>query len=371
MHDGAPSPEDSYASVRDLIDSVEHWYHRIEVLPGLVTPGTHDSQEALRHLSLPEDCSGLRVLDIGARDGFFSFELERRGAEVLAIDYVPPDQTGFAVAKRVLGSRVQFMVDNVYNLSRERHGAFDLVLFLGVLYHLRDPLLALDRIWEVCRERLLVETQVLDNAFIDGRGAVRRLVDVAPALADAPIAQFYPDDTLGGEYTNWWSPSARCLAAMLEAAGFTVESQTVVGPRAIASATKALDPERLHHRQIEKSVFTESRNSYQPPDWLLDRLKLFEESEREKAVARARQQRLEKVEGELGRCRAELEDKQLELDRILADLARSRWDLEHARADRDQLESSLKMLRASRLFRYTAHLRRLYYRRRAGRGERP
>src|SRR6266496_1047254 len=105
--------------LQEKISSVPFWYHRIELKPGLITPGINDSQAVLKFLELPKDCSGLRVLDIGARDGFFSFELEQRGAEVLAIDYVPPDRTGFMVAKEILGSNVTYKVANVYDLDPE------------------------------------------------------------------------------------------------------------------------------------------------------------------------------------------------------------------------------------------------------------
>jgi tRNA (mo5U34)-methyltransferase len=85
------------------------WYHRIELAPGLVTPGVHDSQSGLRildGLGLPRDCSGLRVLDIGCRDGYFAFELGRRKATVVGLDDADPTVTGFSIAA-ALGSHVE------------------------------------------------------------------------------------------------------------------------------------------------------------------------------------------------------------------------------------------------------------------------
>ena len=79
-----PEPALSDEQVRERIAAVPHWYHQIEVRPGIVTPGINDSAGTLAQLDLPQDCTGLRALDIGARDGFFSFELERRGAQVVA-----------------------------------------------------------------------------------------------------------------------------------------------------------------------------------------------------------------------------------------------------------------------------------------------
>lgn len=239
---------------KELIDSVDPWYHRIEVLPGLVTPGVNKSQMVLEALDLPQDLSGKRVLDIGTRDGFFAFECERRGAEVTAIDYMPSQETGFPVAKELLGSDVEFVQENVYDLSEAKYGEFDLVLFLGVLYHLRDPMLALDRIWEVCRGRLIVETQTIDDALLTPKGDFARLADIDGDLESIPLMQFYPGDALNGDPTCIWAPNESCLRAMLEEVGFAVESQQRIGQRGIAFATWADDHERRYWRRRDRAV---------------------------------------------------------------------------------------------------------------------
>jgi tRNA (mo5U34)-methyltransferase len=246
--------EEDYRRARERIASVEHWYHRIEVLPGLVTPGVNDSPRVLSALRLPDDLTGKRVLDIGARDGFFSFECERRGADVLALDQMSPDQTGFQVSSELLGSKVRFEQDNVYNLSSERYGEFDLVLFLGVLYHLRDPLLALDGIWDVCRGRLIVETQLLDNAFQDSSGEFRTLASVAPELERTAVMQFYPGGSLNEDPTCVWAPNSACLRAMLESSGFEVDYEVTIGGRGIAAATKNEDSDEIYWRNLDRAV---------------------------------------------------------------------------------------------------------------------
>jgi tRNA (mo5U34)-methyltransferase len=202
----------------------------------------------LGHLGIPDRCEGVRALDIGVRDGFFAFELERRGADVVAIDYLDPAETGFPVAKELLGSSVEYRVDNVYRLAPEVHGGFDLVLFLGVLYHLRDPLLALDRIWDVCREGglLIVETQLLDEAFLQPDGSFKRL---SGALRETCLMQFYPGDTLSGDPTNYWAPNLACMRALLETAGFDVERAAVLGSRGVLHGRKVIDPSRIYHRR--------------------------------------------------------------------------------------------------------------------------
>ncbi|HZO07355.1 MAG TPA: class I SAM-dependent methyltransferase [Solirubrobacterales bacterium] len=243
-----------FASARAAIDAVDPWYHRIEVMPGLTTPGVNDSQLVLRALDLPADLSGLRVLDIGTRDGFFAFECERRGAEVTAVDYMPAEETGFPVARELLGSQVDFVQENVYELSYEKYGGFDLVLFLGVLYHLRDPMLALDRIWDVCRGRLIVETQTIDDALLTPEGAFARLTDIDPRLAAIPLMQFFPGAALNNDPTCVWAPNDAALRAMLEEVGFSVESQLRIGQRGLAFATWQDDPERRYWRRRDRAV---------------------------------------------------------------------------------------------------------------------
>src|SRR5262245_461583 len=151
------------AEVQRLIESVPHWYHRIPIRPGITTPGINDSAQTLELLDLPADARGLRVLDVGARDGFFSFEMERRGADVIAVDYAPAEKTGFRVAAGLLGSKVEFRNANIYALSPKEYGTFDIVLFLGLLYHLPDPIQALQILRALCTGRMCVESHVIDN----------------------------------------------------------------------------------------------------------------------------------------------------------------------------------------------------------------
>lgn len=245
---------DPVEQARRQVASVEHWYHQIEVAPGVVTPGVNESQLILSSLDLPENLAGKRVLDIGTRDGFFAFECERRGAEVTAIDYLPPEQTGFPVARELLGSEVEFIQENVYELSPERYGRFDLVLFLGVLYHLRDPMLALDRISDVAAGRLILETQVIDEALLTASGEFKRLDDLSPELPELPLMQFYPGAALNGDPTNVWAPNEACLRAMLEETGFEVESQLRLGQRGIAFAQRTADADQEFWRRRDRAV---------------------------------------------------------------------------------------------------------------------
>src|SRR5215813_12279415 len=126
------------------------WWHRFELPDGSVIQGVCEvsgMRERIGQFPIPSDLSGKRVLDIGAWDGWFSFEMERRGAEVVAIDCW--DNPRFHEMRARLRSKVDYRRMNVYELSPERVGRFDIVLFFGVLYHLKHPLLALERVCSV------------------------------------------------------------------------------------------------------------------------------------------------------------------------------------------------------------------------------
>ena len=241
--------------IRTKVGSV-NWFHQIEIAPGIVTPGVDRSAEKLRWLNLPADLTGQRVLDIGAFDGFFSFECEKRGAaEVVAIDAAPPP--GFNVAHELLGSQVKFYALNIYDLTPETFGQFDLVLCLGVLYHLRHPLLGLERVHAVCRGRLILETAICDHHFVDATRASHELAEIAPALLPVPIAQFYPGDELNGDYTNWWSPNIAALHGMLRSTGFIPQQMTAAGNRGCVHCLRVEAPEV--HEWVDTAKFA-------PPD---------------------------------------------------------------------------------------------------------
>ena len=186
------------------------WHHSIDLGQGVVTPGQDNSTKKLARLQLPESFAGKSVLDIGAWDGFFSFEAERRGAKrVLATDSFVwrgnvdwASKRGFDLSKRALGSRVEEMEIDVLDLSPDRVGTFDVVFFLGVLYHMKHPLLALERVASVARDFLVLET------------AVDMLDYKRPAIA------FYAGDEVGRDATNWCGPNPAAVVAMLKTVGF-------------------------------------------------------------------------------------------------------------------------------------------------------
>jgi len=205
------------------------WYHTIELAPGVVTKGWFDTRAVAPSLPWP-DLTGRRCLDVGTFDGFWAFEMERRGAaEVLAVDVPDPSQwdwpagseeearraigsrkgagDGFLIVKDALGSEVERRELSVYDLSPAAVGLFDFVYVGSLLVHLRDPVGALEAVHSICAPsaRLLL---------VDG-------IDFAlSALSRRPAAFL---DGRGRPW--WWKANAAGIARMVEAAGFHIESR--------------------------------------------------------------------------------------------------------------------------------------------------
>ncbi len=183
---GAAVPKDLRARVFS-----RPWFHRIDLGNGIVTPGFDDTPRKMNAVRMPENLSGKTVIDIGAYDGFFSFEAERRGAaRVLATDRFcwqgtgMTDGEGFKIAHRALQSRVEVKRIAVEDISPATVGLFDVVLFLGVLYHSPDPLRSLRAARSVCREMMIIET------YCDALDYPR------------PAMVFYPGATLNNDPSN-------------------------------------------------------------------------------------------------------------------------------------------------------------------------
>ena len=196
------------AELRARVEALR-WYHSIDLGNGIRTPGINNPQEGIARMRLPNDLTGKSVLDVGAWDGAYSFEAERRGASrVLATDSFSWDGTGwgskaaFELARETLGSKVEDETIDVFDLSPDSVGTFDLVLFLGVLYHLQDPVGALQHVASVTDEQLILETEV----------------DLM--LMRRPAAAFYPGTELNADATNWWGLNPAAVRGALRAVGF-------------------------------------------------------------------------------------------------------------------------------------------------------
>jgi tRNA (mo5U34)-methyltransferase len=229
----------------EIIRECPEWYHSIELAPGVITPGREPSEawaRKLHDLRLP-DLRGKSVLDIGAYDGYFSFAAERLGASrVTALDHYvwstdmveymkdwrksresgaplpPPHESRhwrpaelpgrrpFDAARAFLGSKVEPVVGDFMAMDLTSLGRFDVVLFLGVLYHLEDPLRAMRRLAAVTAPAGLavIETEAVE----------------VPRMGHAAFCEFFPGQELGNDPSNWWSPNAKALEGLCRAAGF-------------------------------------------------------------------------------------------------------------------------------------------------------
>jgi tRNA (mo5U34)-methyltransferase len=207
------------------------WFHNL-TLDGIQTApdhflGDYPRQKFRRFAaSLPSDLRGMTVLDIGCNAGFYAFEMKRRGADrVVAIDSDPRYLAQAELASRVLGLDIELRKLDVYRVAELRE-QFDVVLFLGVLYHLRHPLLALDLLHDhVVGDRLVFQSML--------RGSPEA-PDVAPdyPFEDRKVfeqpgfpAMYFVEQRYAGDWTNWWVPNRACAEAMLRSAGFAIEER--------------------------------------------------------------------------------------------------------------------------------------------------
>lgn len=197
------------------------WFQSYEIVPSVMTHGVYEPSVHAFRGGFPDHFTGKSVLEVGSWDGFYSFEAEARGADrVVATDswawqgrsplpFRPGDPTprfgskqGFDLVHEARNSKVESVEVDVMDLGPDDVGTFDVVLFFGVLYHLPNPNLGIERVASVCDDLLILETQT----------------DML--LTRRPAAAFYPGAELRGDESNWWGPNLAALTGMLRSAGF-------------------------------------------------------------------------------------------------------------------------------------------------------
>lgn len=209
--------------IRSLVEAEPYWYHRIELWPGYSTPGWAPIDHSA--YGVPDRFDGERVLDVGAWDGYWTFWAGNRGAtSVHAIDDFS-DQLGlgverdywrtFDIARRAFpGMNATRQECSVYDVASKFIVPFDRVFCFGLLYHLKHPVLALERLRSVMNDgaTIHIESAILDDLKSPYTGKKH--------LEDGCYAEFYPGKEYGNNPTNWWVPTLRCLEGWLVAAGF-------------------------------------------------------------------------------------------------------------------------------------------------------
>jgi tRNA (mo5U34)-methyltransferase len=211
------------------IEKLEPWFHNLHLPDGTQTcPGhalgdfpTVKWRQIAPHL--PPDLNGWTALDIGCNAGFYSFELARRGAHVTALDvddhYLA--QARWAAAQYGLGQRIAFCHEHVYQLAHTDR-SWDIVLFMGVFYHLRYPLLGLDIVSRRVKKLLVFQTMTMPGDEVEvapvDLGLEERERLTRPGW---PKVAFIERD-LASDCTNWWAPNHACVEAMLRSTGMRV-----------------------------------------------------------------------------------------------------------------------------------------------------
>jgi tRNA (mo5U34)-methyltransferase len=218
----------SAAEIRERVTALGPWFHNLD-LKGVPTAPEHFLGDYPRVKwnrfsdAIPSDLSGMSVLDIGCNGGFYSLEMKQRGASrVLAIDADEDYLAQARFAAEVSGADIEFRQLSVYDVGALEE-KFDLVLFLGVLYHLRHPLLALDLIRDhVARDLFIFQSMQRGSANVEPLQHNYDFWQEEMFLSpDYPKLHFvehrYADD-----WTNWWIPNRACAEAMLRSAGFSI-----------------------------------------------------------------------------------------------------------------------------------------------------
>ena len=219
----------SHQDAAEEIVRLGPWFHNLHLPDGMQTAPQHLLGDfpavKWRQIApwLPAGLTGCRALDIGCNAGFYSFELARRGADVTAIDIEPRylEQARWAARRFGLEARVSFRQASVYELAGARE-RFDLVCFLGVLYHLRHPLLALDVVRGLTRGRMILQTLTMPGEEVLAPPQSIELGERDLMRKPGWPQMAFIEERLEEDPTNWWAPNHACVEALVRAAGFRV-----------------------------------------------------------------------------------------------------------------------------------------------------
>jgi tRNA (mo5U34)-methyltransferase len=240
------------------------WYHKLDLGDGLSTDGMWDLAPVASQLPWP-DVRGKRCLDVGTFDGFYAFEMERRGAaEVVAVDIAGWDQAdlsfdmrgevpwqkrfegtpwrhggGFALAREALGSRVDWQPVSIYDLSPERVGTFDVVTCGSLLLHLRDPIRALEAVRTVCQGGHFLSVETIDPYL-------------TALCRGLPVARFRGR----GHLSQWWNINSAGHVAWLESGGVEIAAgaQPIIVPPPYAELHKKPGLRGVAHRGLVRAL---------------------------------------------------------------------------------------------------------------------
>ncbi|MBT2322335.1 TIGR04290 family methyltransferase [Variovorax paradoxus] len=233
MPNASTESSHSPAALQRCIEALGPWFHNLHLPGGVQTAPQHflgGDFPRFKWLQIapfvPSDLRGWRVLDVGCNAGFYSFELARRGASVLGIDvdahYLA--QADWACRQFGLEERVQFRRMEVYEIARSSE-TFDLVWFMGVFYHLRYPLLALDLLAARTRRLMMFQTLTMPGDSVYANTADCAIDERTPLLESGWPKMAFIEHSLAGDPTNWWAANHEGVEAMLRSSGLRVEAR--------------------------------------------------------------------------------------------------------------------------------------------------
>jgi tRNA (mo5U34)-methyltransferase len=266
------------------LERLQPWFHRIALGDGLYTKTESVMGEPVDHPAgpwetigkcLPEDLSGKSVLDVGCNAGFYAIEAKRRGAaRVLGVDGQRQHVRQAVFVRKALGLDIEYRRMNVYELTRRNVGEFDITLALGLLYHLKHLVLALENLYEVTRETLIIETAIMPpertpESFTHPLGATEMCLHALACVENPPEAK--------EQVYNWFLPGVESLRALLRNTGFDeTEVVEVKSERAVLVCRKTR--ERTHadvrHHYVAALALEEGPRECRPGEELLFTLRV-------------------------------------------------------------------------------------------------
>jgi tRNA (mo5U34)-methyltransferase len=221
-----PSREEAEAYVK----SYSFWYHRVYLGNGVYTipPTMADLVWAWIKPAFPADLKGASMLDIGSNAGYFSILAKLQGAgRVLGVEFLPMFLQQAEYIRKVWQMDIEYRPIDAHDIAKIDE-QFDLVMFAGILYHLKNPLFVLEEIGRLCRDAVVVESEVIPE---DSRNLLMARLgppgNVKLTPATKGFMKFYERDELNGDKSNWWAPDTECLMGMLRVAGFKYFSRPI------------------------------------------------------------------------------------------------------------------------------------------------
>ena len=250
---------DGAAGLQREIEALGPWFHNLHLPDGTQTLPNHFLGGDFpgfkwREIEpyVPEDLSGWRVLDVGCNAGFYTFELAKRGATVLGIDVEPVylRQAQWAARQFGLAAQVEFREMQVYDLATAAE-TFDLVWFMGVFYHLRYPLLALDLLAERTRRLMMFQTLTMPGDSVYPAKDDYPITERTPLLETGWPKMAFIEHRFAGDDTNWWVPNHAGVEALLRSSGLRVKARPGHEIYLCEPDPAAASPRRAYASQLE------------------------------------------------------------------------------------------------------------------------